>query len=196
MCFRMTGQAVGAAIERLVVTIGERLKAERERSGLTQKQLAEQASVTQGAISLIEGGKTRDPGVFLMSAIARALGQTLDVFISPAYEVSAPTSLDASSAEGDADTLRSAGIDFVSELLGDLAATSEELARLQPRVAALEGVQRAETQRPHLSDLVAELLPILQDLVNGHGNENQLRPRVEAIRVLGERDHGVSESDP
>jgi transcriptional regulator with XRE-family HTH domain len=55
------------------VTIGERVKELRERKGMTPAQLAAKAGVTDGAITQIEAGETKDPRFSTGLRIARAL---------------------------------------------------------------------------------------------------------------------------
>lgn len=45
----------------------------RERRHLTQHELAQMSGVTQQAISMIENGDRKNPGVFTMHKLARAL---------------------------------------------------------------------------------------------------------------------------
>lgn len=61
----------------LVMTNGERLRALREKKGLTQEQLARAAGVRQSIVSKIERGVI-DPRFSTMQALARALGLRLD----------------------------------------------------------------------------------------------------------------------
>ena len=61
----------------LVMTNGERLRALREKKGLTQEQLALLAGVRQSVVSKIERGVI-DPRFSTMQALARALGMRLD----------------------------------------------------------------------------------------------------------------------
>lgn len=60
-----------------IVALGERLRAERGKAGLTQQQLAERAGCSKGWISQIESGSARvaEPG---LRQLADALGIPLD----------------------------------------------------------------------------------------------------------------------
>ena len=49
----------------------------RERAGLTQAELADKASISQGAVSGYESGKLR-PTVDICAKLAKALGVTMD----------------------------------------------------------------------------------------------------------------------
>ena len=55
------------------MTIGQRLNALREERGLTQRQLARAAGVSQTGISLIEKGDRPNPQLKTMEMIAAAL---------------------------------------------------------------------------------------------------------------------------
>ncbi len=57
--------------------IGEKIKTLRETNGLSQRELAEKASVSQGMISQIERG-SKSPTIALAQQIADALGVRLD----------------------------------------------------------------------------------------------------------------------
>jgi len=67
---------VQARVEQLEVA--RRVRALREKRGLTQGQLAERAGTGQAAIARIESGRTV-PKLDLLSRIAGALGARLDV---------------------------------------------------------------------------------------------------------------------
>lgn len=65
--------------EQIPVSISEfpaQLKELRGKYGVTQKQLAEQANVSQQTISAIESGRM-DPSLKIMAAIAMVLGVVL-----------------------------------------------------------------------------------------------------------------------
>ncbi|MET7402856.1 cupin domain-containing protein [Dactylosporangium sp. NPDC005572] len=57
--------------------IGSRLKAERQRQGISLRKLAEQIGVTAGLISHIENGRSQ-PSVSTLYALANNLGLSLD----------------------------------------------------------------------------------------------------------------------
>ena len=59
-----------------------RLRTLRERSGLSQKQLAEACNLSQNAISLWEQGK-REPTWSAVISVANVLGVTLDDLAEP-----------------------------------------------------------------------------------------------------------------
>ena len=64
------------------MTIGQRVHAARIAAGLSQGQLAERVGVAQAAISRIERGETREPGVLIMAGIARALDTSIDELVA------------------------------------------------------------------------------------------------------------------
>jgi transcriptional regulator with XRE-family HTH domain len=59
-----------------IALIGPRLKQERERSGLSQEEMAERANTNQALISLVENGN-RTPTVGTLVNLASALNCTL-----------------------------------------------------------------------------------------------------------------------
>ena len=50
----------------------------RMKRGMTQKALAEKAGIGQGVLSYIENGRTKHPRIDTISAIAAALGVTVE----------------------------------------------------------------------------------------------------------------------
>ncbi|MDB4873249.1 MAG: family transcriptional regulator [Gemmatimonadales bacterium] len=60
------------------VRLSEHLRAQRERVDLTQEQLAVAANVSVSTVRKIERGEVVEPGYFTISALARALGISLD----------------------------------------------------------------------------------------------------------------------
>jgi transcriptional regulator with XRE-family HTH domain len=63
-------------------TLGARLRAERERCGLTLRELARRLDVSPSLVSQIETGKTQ-PSVRTLYAIVSELGVSLDELFSP-----------------------------------------------------------------------------------------------------------------
>lgn len=59
-----------------VMTLAERIKQAREKSGLTQSELAKKAGVSQGTIANLESGFRKQPRNLL--ALARALNVDVD----------------------------------------------------------------------------------------------------------------------
>lgn len=66
------------------MSLGERLLHARESLGFSQTRLAKRSRVTQAAISRIERGETADPGVFVVAALAKALGIGIDALLQRA----------------------------------------------------------------------------------------------------------------
>jgi transcriptional regulator with XRE-family HTH domain len=64
-------------------TLGARLRAERERSGLTLRELARRLEVSPSLVSQIETGKSQ-PSVRTLYAIVTELGISLDELFAPA----------------------------------------------------------------------------------------------------------------
>lgn len=64
-------------------SIGKQLQAWRKAKGLSQNQLAALAHVPQSAISEIESGKRKNPGIFCLQQLADALGVNLLELIDP-----------------------------------------------------------------------------------------------------------------
>ncbi|MEZ5777467.1 MAG: cupin domain-containing protein [Paracoccaceae bacterium] len=67
---------------------GARLKEERERRGLSQRQLAALTGVTSGMISMIEQNRT-SPSIATMKKILSGLGMPLSEFFTSSAEVAA-----------------------------------------------------------------------------------------------------------
>jgi transcriptional regulator with XRE-family HTH domain len=63
------------------MTIGLRLKRQRERRRFTQTELAERSGVKQSLISRIEGGSRENPTADVLKGLAKALGCTTDYLI-------------------------------------------------------------------------------------------------------------------
>ena len=54
------------------------IKELRVKRGLTQSELARRAGIRQGVLSYIESGRTKHPRIDTLSAIAAALGVSVD----------------------------------------------------------------------------------------------------------------------
>ena len=61
-----------------MLTLGERIRLERKRYGMTQKELADRSHISKTAMNDLEQGRTRDPSLSVATRIARALGLSLD----------------------------------------------------------------------------------------------------------------------
>jgi len=75
------------APDRNAVTLGSRLREERDRRGLTLRELARRLDVSPSLVSQIETGKTQ-PSVRTLYAIVSELGVSLDEVFAPADEES------------------------------------------------------------------------------------------------------------
>jgi HTH-type transcriptional regulator/antitoxin HipB len=82
---RMHRPEAAAAYEqaRLRFELAEAVRARREELGWSQRQLAEQAGMTQPGIARFEAGGTT-PTLPLLERLANALGLTLTVSLAPA----------------------------------------------------------------------------------------------------------------
>ena len=69
--------------------VGSRLKAARKSKGLSQRDLAERAGMTSGAISLIEQNKS-SPSVASLKRLLDAVSMTMSEFFSDIEEETAP----------------------------------------------------------------------------------------------------------
>ena len=58
-----------------------RLKETRTEANLSQNELARRSGVPQPVIQYIEAGKTNDPRINTLSALAKTLGTTVDYLI-------------------------------------------------------------------------------------------------------------------
>jgi transcriptional regulator with XRE-family HTH domain len=63
-----------------IMTLGERIRRERLRYGMSQAELSRRVQISTTAMNDIEQGKTKDPGFRKMCRIAKALGISLTVF--------------------------------------------------------------------------------------------------------------------
>jgi len=64
--------------EKTKSRVGENLKIERLKKGLSQDSLAEKAGVTLHTISKIEAGATGDPRVLTLGKLVKALNIKID----------------------------------------------------------------------------------------------------------------------
>ena len=64
---------------------GENLIREiRMKQGLSQNELAKRAGIRQGVLSYIESGRTKNPRIDTLAAIAKALGVPVDKLLKKA----------------------------------------------------------------------------------------------------------------
>jgi HTH-type transcriptional regulator / antitoxin HipB len=80
--------AAGYEQARLRFELAEAVRSRREDLGLSQRQLAERAGMTQPGIARFEAGGTT-PTLPLLERLATALGLTLNVSLAPAERRSA-----------------------------------------------------------------------------------------------------------
>jgi len=59
-------------------TIGERIRQARKAYGMSQVTLARRVGISKQALYQIESGKTPDPGVLKVMAIAKVLGVSMN----------------------------------------------------------------------------------------------------------------------
>jgi transcriptional regulator with XRE-family HTH domain len=90
-------------------TLGARLREERDRRGLTLRELARRLKVSPSLVSQIETGKTQ-PSVRTLYAIVSELGVSLDEMFSPAGESSGGTEVRRGERGASAVTPTSAGV--------------------------------------------------------------------------------------
>jgi ribosome-binding protein aMBF1 (putative translation factor) len=67
-----------------ILSLVARFKAEREKQGLTLAEVAERMGIDAPALSRLETGKMLNPTLATLHKWAEALGQKLDVGLSPA----------------------------------------------------------------------------------------------------------------
>lgn len=69
--------------------VGQRLQAVRKRCGLSQRELARRAEMTNGSLSMIEQGKA-SPSINSLERILKAVPMSLVDFFSDAHELTSP----------------------------------------------------------------------------------------------------------
>jgi transcriptional regulator with XRE-family HTH domain len=79
---RRGGGRTGAETARGASPLGERLRAERDRLGLSLRELARRLEVSPSLVSQIETGKIQ-PSVRTLYAIVTELGVSLDELFAP-----------------------------------------------------------------------------------------------------------------
>lgn len=126
--------------------LGARIRAARERAGLSQPELAERAGVAKSFISMLETGKRARVGSDILARIAVALDTTLDALmqdtLAPPDDAGAPP----------VDLLRAAGY---SEPL--IARLVESWPR-QPLKFRLDVVAKARRRVQENADLIGAFL--------------------------------------
>jgi len=69
------------------MSLGEKVKALREKKGMNQKQLSEASFITQATISRIESGKVNQLKSDALKRLADALGSTVDYLVDKADQL-------------------------------------------------------------------------------------------------------------
>ena len=64
-----------------MATIGENIKKQRAKQGLSQDDLARKAELKYSTLAKIEGDFVKKPGVQMIAKIARALGVSMEDLI-------------------------------------------------------------------------------------------------------------------
>ena len=64
------------------LTLGERIRLQRERQGWTQQALATRTGISANQISRLENGTITNPGAVRLKAIAQALGVSTDYLLA------------------------------------------------------------------------------------------------------------------
>jgi transcriptional regulator with XRE-family HTH domain len=72
-------------------TLGERIRKERLRYGMSQVELARRVGISKTAMNQIEMGETTDPRVSRLRAIADILGVSMDYLAGRQDEDGTPT---------------------------------------------------------------------------------------------------------
>ena len=65
------------------MTLGERIRQEREQRGMSQAELARRIGVSKNTMNMIEESKIADPRFSRVLAVARQLGMSLDTLCAP-----------------------------------------------------------------------------------------------------------------
>jgi transcriptional regulator with XRE-family HTH domain len=114
--------------------IGERLKAVREKHGLSQRELASRAGMTNGAVSLIESNKT-SPSIASLKRLLDSVPMTMSEFFSPLEDDTAPKYF----------------------------YTPDEFTELAPQDAGLTGAASARVSLRQLGDAARHQLMVLHE---------------------------------
>lgn len=122
------------------MTIGQRIKDARKRSGLTQKGLAMQIGAATGTIQQYELGK-RQPRLEQLRRIALALNTTVSELVEPGYWATVPPEEYAESWEDSRDRLNSS-LEQMNELgMIKVADYAEDILPRYQKEAPKQGVE-------------------------------------------------------
>ncbi len=121
------------------MAIGENVRAERKRLGLTQEALARRADMSKSGVQMIEGGQRTDLPYSTLKKLSGALGLTIGELVEE------PNTPGKGQAPPRPETGAAAGLDVralteqdLADLYGELSA---ELERTRERAAELERVR-------------------------------------------------------
>ncbi|MBM0257645.1 helix-turn-helix transcriptional regulator [Micromonospora sp. 4G55] len=103
---------------RLVTLLSDVVRREREAHELSQRELAELASVSQATVARIARGD-RSPGVDVLERLLAAMGVQLTVAVEP-LDAHLDARIDELAARPVAERIEQAGLDRVLDRLGDL----------------------------------------------------------------------------
>lgn len=158
------------------MSLGEKVKALREKKGMNQKQLSEASLITQATISRIESGKVNQLKSDALKRLADALGSTVDYLVDKADQL---TPEDVMKADKTAkylfrgyEKLSSDGrkqlIDFVQFLEGKGEGMFTELARTRVAMAEAEkAMAQAVVKIEELRTRIREVAKLVQEIA-GH----------------------------
>jgi transcriptional regulator with XRE-family HTH domain len=77
-------------VQEIVMPFKDRLKQLRNAAGLTQQALAYHAGLSIASIIALEAGRTPNPRMKTLKALAKALGVTVDALVTEEGEESPP----------------------------------------------------------------------------------------------------------
>ena len=64
--------------------LGQAVRARRRTAGMTRADLANRSGLSANTVMKVEQGQTRDPGVFKVAALCRALSVSIDGLVTEA----------------------------------------------------------------------------------------------------------------
>ena len=131
-------------------TFGVRLRALREKAGLTPGQLAARVGISENAIRQMELGYTKSASFGVGVRIAEALGITarqLAIGDEPTQTITLPTVGDLFSRVAGLEQRQAASVGAVTEALDAVRETFEHLLRLLEERNTLTADDRAQLQR-------------------------------------------------
>jgi transcriptional regulator with XRE-family HTH domain len=139
------------------MSIGERIKAERDRRGWSQSELSRRSGVSQAFISQLEDGKRQELGMKAAQKLARAFEIGIEILLNGMDLTTPPV-----------DLLRAAG--YAEETIARVVATWRDWSEKD----RLEAVQNAQ----HELDLATEVARLRQ------AQESALREKLDAMLLM------------